>query len=317
MRPSPRQLSLYYVTIALGGLLGGIGNALIAPVVFDRIIEYPLALILASLIVPWSNTDLARQSSNTWLRDSLFAGIVFGVTLALVTNQGGLGDSALGAIGVTLASGLGVLSCVTARRRPIRFALVIAGVLAAGGLTPGVNGRLLHIERDFFGVLRVTHDSEHNTNRLFHGSTLHGEQSLKPALSREPLTYFTRSGPIGQVFRVTEARWNRPHTQIAIVGLGVGTLATYAQPGQHWTGPWNGLPAIHGFSPIYEIAAPMPSMSFWAMPGNASRVRPMGLINSSCSMPSAPTRCLCTCCRARRSGSTAPSSPRRAYCYST
>ena len=82
--------------------------------------------------------------------------------------------------------------------------------MAAGGLTPGVSGRLLHIERNFFGVLRVTHDAERNVNRLFHGSTLHGEQSLDPALRREPSTYFTRSGPIGQVFRAMERRLNLP-----------------------------------------------------------------------------------------------------------
>ena len=64
----------------------------------------------------------------------------------------------------------------------------------------GVSGRLIHVERSFFGVVRVTHEPEQNVHRLFHGTTLHGQQSLDPALAREPSTYFTRSGPIGQVF---------------------------------------------------------------------------------------------------------------------
>ena len=72
-------------------------------------------------------------------------------------------------------------------------------------------------------------------NRLFHGSTLHGQQSLDPALRHEPSTYFTRSGPIGQVFSSIERQLNRPGTRVAIVGLGAGTLASYAQPGQRWT----------------------------------------------------------------------------------
>ena len=83
--------------------------------------------------------------------------------------------------------------------------------------------------------MRVTHDAERNVNRLFHGSTLHGQQSLDPALRREPSTYFTRSGPIGQLFRAIEPRLKLPGTRVAIVGLGVGTLASYAQPGQRWT----------------------------------------------------------------------------------
>ncbi len=80
------------------------------------------------------------------------------MTAVLATNQVGLGDSLLGVLGVMVASGLGVLSCVTAQRRPIRFALVVAGVLAAGGLAPGVSGRLLYDRAQLFGVVRVTHD---------------------------------------------------------------------------------------------------------------------------------------------------------------
>ncbi len=104
-----------------------------------------------------------------------------------------------------------------------------------GGLAPGVNGRLLHIERNFYGVLRVTHDAEHNVHRLFHGSTLHGQQSLDPSERREPSTYFTRSGPIGSVFGAKNELLSRPGARVAIVGLGAGTLASYARPGAQWT----------------------------------------------------------------------------------
>jgi SAM-dependent methyltransferase len=112
---------------------------------------------------------------------------------------------------------------------------VVAAVLLAGGMSQGPSGRLLHIERSFFGVLRVTEDPERRIHRLFHGSTLHGQQSLEPSLSREPSTYFTRSGPIGQVFEALGTRLERPGARVAIVGLGVGTLASYARAGQRWT----------------------------------------------------------------------------------
>jgi spermidine synthase len=47
----------------------------------------------------------------------------------------------------------------------------------------------------------------------------------------EPLTYFHRTGPIGQIFQVLVAGPNdrRP---LAVLGLGTGTLASYALPGQ-------------------------------------------------------------------------------------
>ena len=235
LRPPARQLSVFYVAIALGGFLGGTWNALIAPLVFDRVVEYPLALVLVCLAAPGFKTHKDGRVWKNRFWDLLFAGVVFGLTIILATNQAGLGDSILGVLGVTIASGMGFLSCVKARRRPFRFALVIGGVSIAGAFAPGVSGRLLHIERNFFGVLRVTHDAERNVNRLFHGSTLHGQQSLDPTLRREPSTYFTRSGPIGQVFRAMEPRLSRSGARVAIVGLGAGTLASYAQPGQHWT----------------------------------------------------------------------------------
>jgi hypothetical protein len=235
LRPPPRNLSVFYITIALGGLLGGTWNALVAPLLFNRVVEYPVALVLACLAAPGFKTRNDGRTRKDRLWDLLFAGVVFVSTVIPATNQAGMGESALGVLGVMIASGMGILACVTAQRRPFRFALVVAAVTAAGALSSGVSGRLLHIERDFFGVLRVAHDSESNVNRLFHGSTLHGQQSLDPALGREPSTYFTRSGPIGQVFRAMEQQLSLPGATVAIVGLGAGTLATYAQPGQHWT----------------------------------------------------------------------------------
>jgi len=235
LRPLARDASTFYVTIAIGGLLGGIFNALVAPIVFDRVIEYPLAVVLACLIAPAISPRQGRLTLKKWLGDLLISSVVFLLTAILATNQAGLADSVVGVLAVMVASGLGLYSCVTARRRPIRFALVALAVLTASGLGPGVSGRLLHIERNFFGVVRITHDTERNVHRLFHGSTLHGQQSLDSALRHEPSTYFTHSGPIGQVFNAIKLRLEQPGTGVAIVGLGTGTLASYARPGQRWT----------------------------------------------------------------------------------
>ncbi|HZW33223.1 MAG TPA: fused MFS/spermidine synthase, partial [Isosphaeraceae bacterium] len=235
LRPPARHLATFYVTIALGGLLGGVFNAVIAPVVFHRIVEYPLAVVLACMVAPGLEGRGERRAGRPWLSDLLLPVVVFLLAALLTTNQAGLADSVMGVLGVMIASGLGLYACATARRRPARFAMVAGAVLVAGGLSQGPGGRLLHIERNFFGVVRVTEDSERKVHRLFHGSTLHGQQSLDPALSREPSTYFTRSGPIGQVFAALGPRLDRAGAQVAIVGLGAGTLATYARPGQRWT----------------------------------------------------------------------------------
>ena len=223
------------MTIAAGGLLGGVFTALVAPLKFTRVVEYPLAIICACLMGPGAELCIRRTALRDWLSDVLLPAIVFFLTAILVTNQAGLAESLLGVLGVMIASGLGLLTCVTAARRPARFALTVAAVLLASSLSSGVSGRLIHVERSFFGVVRVTHDPELNTHRLFHGTTLHGQQSLDPALAHLPSTYFTRSGPIGQVFESLGARLEQPGSHVAILGLGAGTLATYARPGQKWT----------------------------------------------------------------------------------
>jgi hypothetical protein len=75
-------------------------------------------------------------------------------------------------------------------------------------------------------------DSRHE--RVFiHGATVHGVQSLEPGRRTEPMAYFTRSGPIGQVFEAFSGPRAKSH--VGIVGLGVGTLAAYGERAQRWT----------------------------------------------------------------------------------
>ena len=46
-RPDGRYLTEFYLSMSVGGVLGGLFNALIAPVLFTTVLEYPLALVLA------------------------------------------------------------------------------------------------------------------------------------------------------------------------------------------------------------------------------------------------------------------------------
>ena len=49
-RPEPESLTEFYVWMAVGGMLGGVFNSLIAPAIFNDLIEYPLVLVLACLV---------------------------------------------------------------------------------------------------------------------------------------------------------------------------------------------------------------------------------------------------------------------------
>jgi hypothetical protein len=234
-RPAALHASTFYVAIAAGGLLGGVFTALVAPMVFSRVVEYPLAVILACVVAPGLDASFPMPRLREVLRDLLIPGVVFLLTAMLATNQSRLAESVIGAVAIMIAAGLGLLATTMAGRRPIQFALFVAAVLGASSLSSVVSGRLIHVERDFFGVVRVTHEPEGNVHRLFHGTTLHGQQSLDPGLEHEPSTYFTRTGPIGRVFEWIGPRLERTGSRVAILGLGTGTLATYAGPHQRWT----------------------------------------------------------------------------------
>ena len=51
-RPAPRHLTDFYLWLAVGGASGGIFNALIAPTIFTRLVEFPLVLFFACFLRP-------------------------------------------------------------------------------------------------------------------------------------------------------------------------------------------------------------------------------------------------------------------------
>jgi hypothetical protein len=230
-RPPARFLTAFYLAMSIGGVLGGIFNALLAPVLFDWVAEYPLMLVLACLACPVAG-PIARRPRDLALDFvvPLALGIVIAVLVPMVLP---ITDSQRSSVGLKLTFGVAALICFSFKDRPVRFALGIGAVLLASQVAVNVYGPVMYRERNFFGVLRVTQEARGSYRRLFQGNTVHGQQSLDPARRRDPLTYYHRTGPIGQVFEAFAARPARP--DVAVVGLGAGTLACYATPEQRWT----------------------------------------------------------------------------------
>src|SRR5262249_43130589 len=96
--------------------------------------------------------------------------------------------------------------------------------------------------RSFFGVLKVESGSTTMQNdegeaaktdyhTLTHGTTMHGKQYLRLDLREKPVTYYTLSGPVGHVMTA----YNRADRPVGVIGLGTGSMATYALPGQTMT----------------------------------------------------------------------------------
>jgi hypothetical protein len=230
-RPPQQHLTAFYLAMSCGGVLGGLLNALIAPLIFDRIAEYPLALVLACLALPKTRTDFSERWSRSldWVLPLCLGVLTWGLVAILQPRSGSPQDD----LHAKLAFGLAGLVCYAFKDRPVRFGLGLGAVLLVAGSCTSSYGRVLYQHRNYFGVLRVTYVASGNFNRLIHGHTLHGQQSLDPERRLEPLTYYHRTGPIGQVFEVLRTR--DPGSDVALVGLGAGSLAAYAEPGQRMT----------------------------------------------------------------------------------
>lgn len=224
-RPSPRHLTGFYLWLAAGGALGGALTALLAPLVFTAIAEYPVALVLACLLGARPDPG---GTPRRWLPDVALPLGLGALTAALVAA----GQTGSARIGPEVMFGLPALLCLAFVRRPLRFGLGIAAILLASGLYRGEEGRVLHAERSFFGVHRVTLDPSGRYVLLLHGTTLHGMQSLDPARRREPLAYFHREGPVGDVMAVwrNAATWRTA----AVVGLGAGSITCHGRADERW-----------------------------------------------------------------------------------
>ncbi|HET9272592.1 MAG TPA: fused MFS/spermidine synthase [Vicinamibacterales bacterium] len=223
-RPGRRHLTEFYVWLALGGMAGGLVNTLLAPLVFSRVLEYPLALTAVAFLRPSIGP---RRPRIGWLD-----------VVLLIASAAIAGTLVFGAWPTTpTALSLAVVICAArawTRQRQIATLAAVAGVfLLASPWANQATDPPIHAERTFYGTYRVGLPSEGGYRTLKMGTTVHGMQSIDAARQGEPLTYYHRTGPFGRMF-ATVPQVRQPG-EIAVIGLGIGTLSAYAQPGQRWT----------------------------------------------------------------------------------
>jgi hypothetical protein len=233
-RPDPAHLTRFYLAMSLGGVVGGLFCALFAPMVFDWGYEHPILIVAASLLVVhrplfrW-NFDLWQEQGAQlrWLIPfaalilSLFAG---GVILADLPRNLKLAAAAMIVLLAVLSLG---------RRAPFSLSLGLL-MLGMGGwqvlertATPG------QMTRSFFGTYTVM-DFKSGLRSLVHGTTLHGVQYTNPKYAMIPLSYYAPRSGIGIAMAAVPALYG-DDARMGLVGLGTGSLACYAKPGQVWT----------------------------------------------------------------------------------
>jgi hypothetical protein len=226
-RPAVRHLTEFYLWIAVGGVMGGIFNVIVAPQIFPRLWEYPMIVVLAALARPWPQ----RQPRSRHLLPVASAVVVSIALLWATSQESGVSTwktIAISAVAINVAT-------IGLSEFPLWLALTLATVLGARTSTVLDRDGSILATRSFFGAYRVSEItvSSGTYHTLTHGSTLHGAQSLDPEQRREPLTYYLREGPLGQVFASMHAPASR--RRVAFVGLGTGTAAAYGSGGDQWT----------------------------------------------------------------------------------
>ena len=224
-RPDVSHLTAFYLCIAIGGALGGAFNALVAPVVFNTVLEYPLALALACAL-----RQVPGAARTALWKLALPAAALAGAYAAIY--YAGFRPFEHGALSIIVYLQVVGVTLYATHRNPVQFGLVLLVVLLA---TPVVHSadRVLERHRSFFGVHSVLLDDERKFHVLMHGITIHGAQRIDPERRLQATTYFHADSPVARLLDVLGR--DDGLKRVAVVGLGVGTLACYRAPGREWT----------------------------------------------------------------------------------
>jgi hypothetical protein len=228
-RPDAAHLTGYFVCVSLGGVLGGIAAALVAPAVFSSVLEYPLALAAALLLRPQNASATTGIARLVWYGAAVL--LVIAGYWGVPAFDRAVSDPQLAEItqrllraSLVIPAGLLLLSA----RAALLFAGAAAGLLVGAG-TVRTGGDVIARERTFFGVHQVTSVQGGEWHILTHGTTTHGIQAIRGQQRSLPTAYYHPSGPLGDiVFTLApDARFR----DVAAIGLGAGALAAYANNG--------------------------------------------------------------------------------------
>ena len=205
-RPPVARLTEFYSWISTGGVIGGATVALLAPLVFDRVWEYPLAIVIAIGLTIGSSRSWGHPIA--WL---LIAGtVVAGYWMQTAgTNEGAqLAALIYGVAGIIAFARLGRSQALAGAMAVILMVVIF-----------GQSGQAVFRDRSFFGTYAVQENAE-GDRQLMMGTTLHGRQSAVG--SDQPTSYYHPEGPLGDILGTSPSAQN-----VAVIGLGAGEVAAY------------------------------------------------------------------------------------------
>ena len=227
-RPEPRHLTGYYLHMAFGGAAAGIAIGIVAPQIFDWLYELPLFVAAAVYVLRVKTTE--PTISNQRMINLIWGLAIVMAALSAIVSFFSQGSDYLSAIiAVIIAINAGALSGYT--RRTVLFLTALA-MVAGGAFTQLGNTLRSDQHRNYFGITRVVHTTEHGRKlkALLHGTTMHGVQALDETGRPTTTTYY---GPESGITSIL-TQYNRPVTA-TVLGLGAGTTACTFPEGSRLT----------------------------------------------------------------------------------
>jgi MFS family permease len=200
LKPLQGNTTLFYLVLSAGGVSGSLLVSFVAKSLFDEFLEFPLAifsvLILSTASLWWNKKNDFENAK--CIKDR-------------VVVNGQLSKLATGSVVVSLVWSLAYIK---------------------------LNNQYQQYDiaktRNFYGILTVKDITKGNVNerRLIDGTTSHGSQSLPLSKSPVPMSYYRPGTGVELVINELSAE---SKLQVGIIGLGVGALAAYGQPGDNYT----------------------------------------------------------------------------------
>ncbi|MCB0355359.1 MAG: fused MFS/spermidine synthase [Bdellovibrionales bacterium] len=210
LRPPKSELTRFYLWLAIGGAIAGMLNAIVAPMIFSQLTEYSLSLFFFFLTL--------FSDKQKWIlpRTKIL------VVLVLVTLVFWL---------PTPKNGLVVLFPLLFLIRKNQALFVIAYILLFLNFSIAIDkeNNVIFRQRSFYGYFTVERTAQPDRHLLIHGQTLHGVERLQEP--GQALGYYHKRGPLSDIFSEDNSTRLK---KIAVIGLGMGAMSCYSQPGQEW-----------------------------------------------------------------------------------
>jgi SAM-dependent methyltransferase len=238
-RPPPAYLTTFYLMNAAGGAVGGLAIGLAAPYLFNALYDPMIVLTLAGLFLAFVLRP-ARLPARA--KDLIVTALLTAYCALLAAKSG-----AIAFLGAVLLAAC-VVRIAGSRRCPPFYAVTNAMLYAmAVGLAAGIGGDLIEdtfasigdsrvLARNFYGALAVYDRPSSGVmgpvRVLRHGSIEHGEQFLQPQHQAHATTYYARKSGAGLALQVL---MTQGPIRVGVIGLGAGTLATYARPDDRYS----------------------------------------------------------------------------------